>query len=110
LTSRPFVSAFAPNGVTVSGPPPSLAQLVRWKEAGIKENRLKMIPVYGPYHAPHLFSEADVNEIIHNLAAANDADLKLASETVSLLSGAGQTVKTRDFSSLLGAAMGQILL
>ena len=69
-----------------------------------------MIPVYGPYHAPHLFSDADVNEIIHNLAPADDTDLKPVSETVYLLSGAGQTVKTRDFSSLLGAAVGQILL
>ncbi len=106
LTSRPYVSAFAPNGVTVSGPPASLAQL-----AGSNfKDRFKSIAIYGPYHAPHLYSEFDVSEIVRDLHSTA-ANLQSEQRTLALLSGTGaMTENTGDFKALLKAAVSQILL
>ncbi|KAL2808100.1 beta-ketoacyl synthase [Aspergillus granulosus] len=69
-TSRPYVSAYAPNGVTVSGSPTALANLVAADE--FKFFKYKSIPVYGPYHAPHLYSQGDVEDIVAAVATGRD--------------------------------------
>ncbi|KAK4227269.1 hypothetical protein QBC38DRAFT_499531 [Podospora fimiseda] len=69
LTSKPYVSAYATNGITVSGPPSSLAQLVRFSES--KGLATKRLSIYGPYHAPHLFSDVDAQNILLGLTSNN---------------------------------------
>ncbi|KAH7120580.1 hypothetical protein EDB81DRAFT_914248 [Dactylonectria macrodidyma] len=69
LTSKPYVSAYAPSGITVSGPPSSLSQLV--DSESFKGLRFKNIPIYAPYHAPHLYSQSDVSEIIGDLGTTS---------------------------------------
>ncbi|KAK5989545.1 Non-reducing polyketide synthase fsr1 [Cladobotryum mycophilum] len=105
LTSRPYVSAYAPNGITVSGPPDSLSQLV--KSENFKGFTYKSIPIYGPYHAPHLYSRFDVNDIVRDLATFGVTG---RSEHVALLSSTGTKVKERTFGALVEAAVEQILL
>ncbi|KAK4122076.1 ketoacyl-synt-domain-containing protein [Parathielavia appendiculata] len=107
LTSRPYLSAFAPNGVTVSGPPESLAQLV---QGNFKEGQFKSITIYGPYHAPHLYSQFDVNEIIRDLPSSS-ANSETGHAKLAFLSGAGvKTENQGDFTTLLKDSVGQILL
>ncbi|KAI9654283.1 MAG: Type I Iterative PKS [Alyxoria varia] len=60
---KPYISAYAPHGATVSGPPSSLAKLTDSRSL----KGLKRIETYGPYHAPHLHSQDDVDEIILSL-------------------------------------------
>ncbi|KAK3987345.1 hypothetical protein QBC44DRAFT_344021 [Cladorrhinum sp. PSN332] len=103
LTRRPYISAYATNGITVSGPPRSLAQLVRLSES--KGLTTKPLPVYGPYHAPHLFSKFDAQEIVSGLAL-NDSPQQLP-----LLSSTGLRLGSdNDFAVLLRDAVNQALL
>lgn len=104
MTSTPYISAYAPNGVTVSGPPKSLAHLLE-SEVG-KDLRSKDIPIYGPYHAPHLFTEFDISDIVGDL----NSDKPQRPEVIPVLSSTGIKVDERSFGSLLKAAVSQILL
>ncbi|GAB1312815.1 fusarubin cluster-polyketide synthase [Madurella fahalii] len=106
-TRRPYVSAFAPNGITVSGPPASLVQLTE----GDSKGRCKNISIYGPYHAPHLYSEFDINEIVKDLPSSAANLGHEPTSTLTLLSGAGTRVEHQsDFIALLKASVDQILL
>ncbi|KAJ4396512.1 hypothetical protein N0V93_000731 [Gnomoniopsis smithogilvyi] len=59
--SRVYVSAVSVNSVAVSGPPSTLSQLFASGYLSVKPTS---IPVYGPYHAAHLHSSADVTSIL----------------------------------------------
>lgn len=102
-SSRPYISAYAPSGITVSGPPTSLAQLF---DSEICEDiKHKSIPIYGPYHAPHLYSEFDVNNIVGENEGTDEFSTR---EVIPLLSTADRTERT--FGSLLKTAVGHMLL
>ncbi|KAJ6199961.1 hypothetical protein J3E72DRAFT_186462 [Bipolaris maydis] len=104
LTDRPYISAVAPSGITVSGPPNALAQLTDSKHfEGI---RTKSIPIYGPYHCPHLFSPDDVDEIVIDMVHQTS---KRASG-IPVLSTSGVFLGINDFRTLLKEAVSQILL
>ena len=65
------------------------------------------IQIFGPYHAPHLFSQEDVEDIVRSLGPRS-ADACL--NRVPILSSTGATVEGGNFKTLLNAAVGQILL
>ncbi|KAL9056770.1 MAG: hypothetical protein Q9162_002741 [Coniocarpon cinnabarinum] len=104
-TSKPYVSAYAPNGITVSGPPETLATLV--KSESFKDLRSKSISIYAPYHAPHLHSSSDPAEIIGDLTFGETSE---RSEKIPLISSTGSTIEGRNFPKLLEEAVAQILL
>ncbi|KJZ70156.1 hypothetical protein HIM_10463 [Hirsutella minnesotensis 3608] len=105
LTSRPYVSAYAPNGITVSGPPRVLAELAESRE--LKGVRSGTVPVYGPYHASHLYTQLDISDIIGGLASTTTAS---GSEHIPFLSGEKTEAQGRSFVQLLENAVRQILL
>ena len=94
-----------PNGVTVSGPPRSLAQLSG--SASFHNLKSQKILIDAPYHAPHLYSDDDINEIIASLIPLGVAT-RLSQ--IPVFSGAGSTVEGHNFETILKAAVGQILL
>ncbi|KFY21351.1 hypothetical protein V493_07486 [Pseudogymnoascus sp. VKM F-4281 (FW-2241)] len=60
--SRPYVSAIAETGSTISGPPNALANLF---EANVLPKKRKIsIGVRAPYHAEHLYSDSDIEAIL----------------------------------------------
>ncbi|KAH8585531.1 hypothetical protein B0O99DRAFT_154018 [Bisporella sp. PMI_857] len=107
LTSAPYISAYLPNGITVSGPPGSLVQLT--SSGNFNNFRLKSIPIpiYGPYHAPHLYSQDDVEEIVGSLTPSS-ADPR--PNRIPVFSGTGAKTENGNFETLLKDAVGQILL
>lgn len=105
LTSKPYISAYAPKGITLSGPPRSLAQFTNSDK--FKDSGFKSIQIFGPYHAPHLYSQDDVEDIVGSLGPRN-ADASL--NQVPVLSSTGAPVEGGNFKTLLNAAVGQILL
>ncbi|KAI1506778.1 ketoacyl-synt-domain-containing protein, partial [Biscogniauxia marginata] len=105
LSARPYVSAYAPNGITVSGPPRSLDLLAR--EGSLHSAGSKSIPIYGPYHAPHLYSPDDVDELVESLSPRSTYSRP---NHIPVFSSTGRTVETGSFETLLKAAVGQILL
>lgn len=105
LTARPFVSAHALHGITVTGPPSSLAKLTSSEE--FKNIKHKEIPIFAPYHAKHLFSQEDVWEALGQLA---ESDLATTSNVPVLSASSGQATGANNFHSLLKAAVEEILL
>ncbi|KAI0003486.1 ketoacyl-synt-domain-containing protein [Xylariaceae sp. FL0662B] len=105
LSARPYVSAYAPNGITVSGPPRSLDLLAR--SGNLHNSGLKSIQIYGPYHAPHLYSPDDVDEIVGSLTPCN---IHSRPNHIPVFSSTGRTVENGSFGELLKAAVRQILL
>ncbi|PPJ51023.1 hypothetical protein CBER1_07830 [Cercospora berteroae] len=104
LTDGPYVSAVAPSAITISGPPNFLAKLISSDHfAGI---RIKRIPIFAPYHCPHLCSQDDVEEIVAGL----DATTAQRRNETHVLSTAGTVVGVENFEFLLKEAISQILL
>lgn len=101
-TSKPYISAYLPNGATVSGPPRSLAQLCNF--ALLKSQKIQ---IGAPYHAPHLYSQDDVDEIVGNLIPDG---AHARPNQIPVFSSTGSTVEGGNFDTLLRDAVGQILL
>ena len=108
LTSRPYISAYTPNSITLSGPPRSLKEITdstKFKEVGLKSFHIEGIN--GPYHAPHLYSSDDVEDIVADVL---DHRTRSYPNQVPVLSSAGPSVEGGNFESLLKDAVEQILL
>nr|ASU91368.1 non-reducing polyketide synthase [Nephromopsis pallescens] len=105
LTSKPYISAYMPKGLTVSGPPCSLAKLTGF--GSFKNLEYQSTQIYGPYHAPHLYSQDDVDKIVGSLIP-HSADV--TPKRIPLFSSTGASVEGGNFKSVLKAAVGQILL
>uniref|UniRef100_A0A0D2XPC8 Uncharacterized protein n=1 Tax=Fusarium oxysporum (strain Fo5176) TaxID=660025 RepID=A0A0D2XPC8_FUSOF len=105
LTSMPYISAYAPNGITVSGPPQRLGDLTHFLAS--KTITAKSIPVYGAYHALHLYSQKDARRIVDGLMLNKAVS---PSEQIPLLSSTGSKPEERSFATLLEDAIAQALL
>ncbi|KAK2612556.1 polyketide synthase [Conoideocrella luteorostrata] len=103
--SSPYVSAKGPKTWTITGPP---ATVHHFLESSRFEKELKLIPlaVHAPYHAPHIFSARDVENILQDVAVG-DLSRKLPFINSSSSYNAAMEVKFRD---LLYRAVEGILL
>jgi iterative type I PKS product template protein len=61
-SARAFISAISSAGVTITGPPSTTKRL--FEKEGLTSKDKTTIPIYAPYHAPHLFDQTDINSII----------------------------------------------
>ena len=108
ITTMPYVSAYTPSSITLSGPPRSLNEIkdsTKFKDLGLKVFHIDGIN--GPYHAPHLYSSDDVEDVVRG---ALDIHVSAHSKQVPVLSSAGPSLEGGNFESLLKDAVGQILL
>ncbi|KAK3617844.1 polyketide synthase [Elasticomyces elasticus] len=62
-SSQVYISAVSIHAVTMSGPPTMLERFFQESSALSKNNRVP-IPVYGPYHAAHIYTESDFDKIL----------------------------------------------
>ena len=99
------MSAYTPNGITISGPPHALAQLT--SSGSFKDLVFKSIQIHGPFHAPHLYSQDDVENIVGSLDLRNAG---ARPNQIPLFSSIGATAEGGDFETLLKDAVEQILL
>lgn len=70
ISKRAYVSAVSVMAVTISGPP-STTQALFDQSATFKNTNCVPIPVFAPYHAVHLFSDADCDKILDQSTKAN---------------------------------------
>lgn len=95
------------SNIAVSGPPATLKSLF---SKGLFDSKPTAIPVYGPYHAPHLHGSLDIDEMLH----LND------SHVTSVLAGSkprcgvmscvtGRSFSETDTKALLKAVVHEIL-
>jgi tartrate dehydratase beta subunit/fumarate hydratase class I family protein len=61
VACQPYISAVT-SGITFSGPPSVLDSF--FQKQGFEQNQMPL-PVHGPYHAPHLHSNIDLEKILH---------------------------------------------
>ena len=109
FTSKPYISAYTPSSITLSGPSRQLLEIT--SSTRFRELNLKTFPldgIYGPYHAPHLYSDNDVDDIVGGALEHHQADAY--PNQFPVLSSAGPSVEGGNFRSLLKNAVEQILL
>lgn len=106
LLARPFISAFLPHGISVSGSPSSLIQFQRSEQ--FSKLHAKTIPIFAPYHTSQVFSSADIGGILELPSQAAD---NLNTERISFISSAtGKLCVNTSTRSRLESALTQILL
>ncbi|KAI1412620.1 polyketide synthase [Hypoxylon sp. FL1857] len=105
VTAQPFISVYTPSGLAVSGPPNSLDELV--SSAHFKELKHKAKAVYAPYHAPHLYSAADIEDILAPLELDDEFE---APTKIPVLSSTGDWIEGTNLKDLLTVALENILL
>ena len=105
-SSQPYLSAVNPNSVTVSGPSKTLDALLQ--TTPFATAKVFGLPVYAPYHAAHLYSAADVDNIIN----ASNADLLTFSiPTIPFIScSSGKVVSAYTYGELIRVILGDILI
>lgn len=67
IASRPYINVYAESSVTLSGPPVHLDDLLKFGYPPRSTSR--KIRVRGPYHAPHLYEQSDLDQILHATSA-----------------------------------------
>lgn len=89
----------------MSGPPRSLAEFTTSNNfSGL---RFAHIPIHGPYHASHLYSLEDVDEIVGSLGPRS---ISANASRIPVFSSTGALVQDVTFQELLKIAVSQILL
>ncbi|KAJ6043159.1 type I iterative polyketide synthase [Penicillium canescens] len=104
--SQPYISAYAPNCLTVSGPPSILDELRQ--SSAFARVACKSIPIHAPYHAPVLFTKVDIEEIVASTITDHWASYHAQ---LPVISGAtGRLIWASNFRALLLSAIEDVLL
>ncbi|KAF2129822.1 polyketide synthase-like protein [Dothidotthia symphoricarpi CBS 119687] len=67
VSAQAYVSAVSVMALTISGPPSTTKRLFLESDA-FKGNTRVPIPVFAPYHAPHIYAQADIESILDGQA------------------------------------------
>ncbi|KAI0896590.1 polyketide synthase [Annulohypoxylon nitens] len=102
-----YVSAVSANNIAISGPPATLRSLF---SKDLFESRPTAIPVYGPYHAPHLHGLVDIRQMLRlDDEAVATALAGSKPESVVMSCTTGLPFPQTDTKSLLTAVVHEIL-
>ncbi|KAF2149698.1 polyketide synthase [Myriangium duriaei CBS 260.36] len=104
--NRPYISANAPNGVTVSGPPSVLAGLR--SSSPLFQSKARDIGLLAAFHAPHLYCEEDIEWVLATISHKNRSYNSVAVPVLSSVTG--KLVWTGSFRSLLDKALKACLI
>ncbi|KAI1500862.1 polyketide synthase [Biscogniauxia marginata] len=105
--TQAYISAVSASNVAISGPPATLKSLFN---KDLFESRPTAIPVYGPYHAPHLHGSVDIEKLLRlndETVTAALAGSRPRSGIMSCVTGIAFT--ERDTKALLKAVVHEIL-
>ncbi|KAJ5347272.1 hypothetical protein MYU51_004319 [Penicillium brevicompactum] len=109
LASNPYISAHARSGVTLSGPSRVLDEILAsgymTRASGLKTR------IYTPFHAPHLYNESDIEDILQKVSADRNKTQfsQIAVQASGGLISPGIGTQTT-LASLLRVALREILL
>ncbi|PYH89202.1 polyketide synthase [Aspergillus ellipticus CBS 707.79] len=100
--ARLYISSISWKNVSISGPPRLLQRFVSscpWKHS--------FLPIELPYHAPHIFRESDVYDIVKPF---HESSLYEHTQRITILSAvSGEVIASSDFHSLLSRAVREAL-
>lgn len=71
-TDKAYISAVGYQSLTISGPPSTLEKLAGYSDT-FKGLSKVSLPVYGPYHAPHLYSARSCEKVVEPFVEALEA-------------------------------------
>ena len=67
------MTALSRKAVTIGGPPSTLNALIgHLEQSSLSRSRPNRVQIYAPYHAPNLFSQASVAEVLDNLPSLEE--------------------------------------
>ncbi|BAE55957.1 unnamed protein product [Aspergillus oryzae RIB40] len=104
-TSAPYISTYANTGVTLSGLPSALNDLL--DSSCLPKNRALTIPIYAPYHASHLYGQKDIESILRKASATEFASYQCQFSILSSITG--QSIQVDTFGALIDYALNAIL-
>lgn len=104
--SSPYVSAKGQNSWTVSGPPEIVQRFLESSQF-LETPKSTPISVHAPYHAPHIFSAIDVEQVLHDVGSVSDLPNKIPFISSS---SSGNTLNESCFRDLLHHAIESILV
>ncbi|KAK4553474.1 polyketide synthase [Recurvomyces mirabilis] len=105
-SSQAYVSAVSVMAITISGPPTTVKRFFEESSALSKNHRVP-IPVYGAYHAEHLYSQADFDKIFDANLSAELKKHQPASVVHS--SSSGKAIVAKDALDLAKTAISEML-
>ncbi|KAL2825968.1 conidial yellow pigment biosynthesis polyketide synthase [Aspergillus cavernicola] len=105
-SSQPYISAVCANTLTISAPPAVLDQFIDTTLS--KKYKAIKAPIHGPYHAPHLYDDRDVERILE--ACDNDVVCNYKPHFPVLSSNTGNPITAEKMKDLLKIALEEILL
>jgi hypothetical protein len=109
-----FITAEFERTVTVQGPPSTIAQLRRTlveKVVPANPNQLgRPVPIFAPYHAPHLYTEADIAGLTKALDTSIAEHEQSRPRPQILSAGDGETYSQGTRKEVLGEALADILI
>nr|POF15249.1 conidial yellow pigment biosynthesis polyketide synthase [Quercus suber] len=100
-SSQAYISAVSVMAFTISGPPTTLKRVFEESPVLSKSNRVP-IPVFGPYHAEHLYSEVDFERILEGTV---DTLAKLKPASMVHSSATGKVIVAENTLELTKAAL-----
>jgi naphtho-gamma-pyrone polyketide synthase len=103
-SSVPYISSVAHHNMTISGPPSVLESFIHRISPSPKDSL--PVPIYAPYHASHLYSQDDVDEVLSLAAPAFASD-----SMIPLISGcSGEEFQPLDYAKLLHCCVTDMLI
>ncbi|KUJ11557.1 polyketide synthase [Mollisia scopiformis] len=66
---KAYVSASFRKAVTIQGPPTTLDNIDSWLSSNRPKTFRQRLPIYTPYHAPHLYSQENVSKVLEGSEA-----------------------------------------
>ncbi|KAL9619045.1 MAG: hypothetical protein Q9160_006300 [Pyrenula sp. 1 TL-2023] len=105
--NQAYISSNSRDVITISGPPRTVEDLFLESEY-FRKRKVVPLEIFGPFHAPHLYSEVDVDEIIRPVT---DKNTKLAPPSINVISGTPETsLQKTDLVQLLRNVVSDILI
>ena len=92
--------------VTVSGPPATLQALFQESKYFCQRKTIPL-DVFGPFHAPHLYTDADIEEVLQPIAQANPSS---AHPSIPVISGTNEAFLPETDLRQLSGALADILV
>ncbi|KAF2031853.1 ketoacyl-synt-domain-containing protein [Setomelanomma holmii] len=106
-SAHAYISAVSTMALTISGPPSTTKRLFEEVESFKKTTRVP-IPVYAPYHAPHIYNQADIDRILDKDATRHFQQFSPLALIHSATKGKCQT--TTGTLDLVQVSLSEILL
>ena len=87
LANHAYVSSSSRDMITISGPPATTKALFSESEF-FRLRKTVALGIFGPFHAPHLYSDVDIEEVLQPITETN---VDLPPQSIPVISGSAET-------------------